>query len=89
MGDAPLWKWIVGGATPLAAVPGVSPYYELGKDKKSDGGSAAADTQDIGNVSDVGSVESQAAARRLARMSKYFTSPTGVMGEPTGSSGVF
>jgi hypothetical protein len=44
---------------------------------------------DIGNIGDVGSLESQAAQRRLARMSKYFTSPTGVLGENTGSSGVF
>lgn len=36
------------------------------------------------------SVEEQAAQRRLARLSKYFTTPTGVMDEPTtGSTGVF
>lgn len=50
---------------------------------------APADTKNVGNVGDVGSIEQQAATRRLARMSKYFTSPTGVMGETTGSSGVF
>jgi hypothetical protein len=47
------------------------------------------EVKDVGNVGDVGSVEQQAASRRLARMSKYFTSPTGVMGDSTGSSGVF
>lgn len=49
----------------------------------------APEVKDVGNVADVGSVESQAASRRLARMSKYFTSPTGVMDSTTGSSGVF
>ena len=47
------------------------------------------EVKDVGNVGDVGSVEQQAAARRLARMSKYFTTPTGVMDSSTGSSGVF
>lgn len=45
--------------------------------------------EEVGNVSDVGSLEQQAAQRRLARMSKYFTTPTGVMDSSTGSSGVF
>jgi len=49
----------------------------------------APEVKDVGNVGDVGSLESQAAARRLARMSKYFTTPTGVMGGETGSAGVF
>lgn len=88
MGSSSWWQWLVGGATPLAAVPGVSPYYELGSDKKSDA-PAAAEKTDVGNVTDVGSVESQAAARRLARLSKYFTTPTGVMESSTGTSGVF
>ena len=44
---------------------------------------------EIGNVGDVGSIEQQAASRKLARMSKYFTSPTGVLDTQTGSSGVF
>lgn len=43
----------------------------------------------VGNVTDVGSLEQQAAQRRLARMSKYFTTPTGVLDTPTGTSGVF
>lgn len=45
--------------------------------------------KDVGNVGDVGSLEQQASARRLARMSKYFTTPTGVMDGQTGSSGIF
>jgi hypothetical protein len=45
--------------------------------------------KDVGNVGDVGSLEQQAASRKLARMSKYFTSPTGVLDTQTGSSGVF
>ena len=49
----------------------------------------APEVKDVGNVGDVGSLEGQAAARRLARMSEYFTTPTGVMGGETGSSGVF
>ncbi len=49
----------------------------------------APEVKDVGNVADVGSVESQAASRRLARMSKYFTSPSGVLDSTTGSSGVF
>ena len=49
----------------------------------------APEVKDVGNVGDVGSLESQAASRRLARMSKYFTTPTGVMDGNTGSSGVF
>ena len=44
---------------------------------------------EVGNVGDVGSLEQQAAQRRLARMSKYFTSPTGVLDTNTGASGVF
>lgn len=36
------------------------------------------------------SVETQAAQRRLARISKYFTSPTGVLNDATvGTTGVF
>jgi len=47
------------------------------------------EVKDVGNVGDVGSLEQQAASRRLARMSKYFTTPTGTFGGETGSSGVF
>ena len=61
----------------------------FGNDKKESAPAPAPEVKDVGNVADVGSVESQAASRRLARMSKYFTSPTGVMDSTTGSSGVF
>jgi hypothetical protein len=45
-------------------------------------------TTDVGNVT-ADSVESQAAQRRLARLSKYFTTPTGVVNAPTtGTTGV-
>lgn len=65
--------------------------WMFGKDKKESAPAPAPapEVKDVGNVADVGSVESQAASRRLARMSKYFTSPTGVMDSTTGSSGVF
>lgn len=49
----------------------------------------AKSTEETGNVADVGSLEDQAATRRLARMSKYFTTPTGVLDNNTGSQGVF
>lgn len=42
-----------------------------------------------GAVNTVESVEAQSAQRRLARLSKYFTSPTGVLDSSTGSTGVF
>lgn len=35
------------------------------------------------------SVEAQSAQRRLARLSRYFTTPTGVLDSSTGSQGVF
>ena len=35
------------------------------------------------------SLDAQASQRRLARMSKYFTSPSGVLDTTTGSAGVF
>ena len=67
--------------------------WMFGGGKKDEGSepepAPAPEVKDVGNVADVGSVESQAASRRLARMSKYFTSPTGVLDSTTGSSGVF
>lgn len=67
--------------------------WMFGNDKKESAPAPAPapapEVKDVGNVADVGSVESQAASRRLARMSKYFTSPSGVMDSSTGSSGVF
>lgn len=45
--------------------------------------------ESIGRVNP-NSIEDQAAQRRLARLSKYFTSPTGVLGDANvGSTGVF
>lgn len=57
--------------------------------KSTNSSSVATSTTDVGNVT-ADSVEAQAAQRRLARLSKYFTSPTGIMTDPsTGSTGVF
>jgi len=60
-------------------------------DKKEENANAATitSTTDTGAVTDVGSTEEQAAQRKLARLSKYFTSPTGVLDVPTGSTGIF
>jgi len=44
---------------------------------------------DTGAAKSLESVETQAAQRRLARMSKYFTSPSGVLDSGTGTTGVF
>lgn len=56
------------------------------KDEGAEGPPAAADTGAVVPES----IEVQAAQRRLARLSKYFTSPTGVLNDSnTGSSGVF
>ena len=68
---------------------GADSMFGEGYRNKDKGSSPAPEVKDVGNVADVGSVESQAASRRLARMSKYFTSPSGVMDSSTGSSGVF
>lgn len=40
-------------------------------------------------VTQENSIEAQSAQRRLARLSRYFTSPSGVMDTPTGSQGIF
>jgi len=50
------------------------------------GGPSAPDT---GALPGAPGIDAQAASRRLARMSKYFTSPTGILDTPTGSAGVF
>ena len=50
---------------------------------------AAEQPSDIGTTQGFDSAENQAARRRLARMSKYFTSPTGTLDTPTGAAGVF
>jgi len=70
------FEWMFGGGDKKEEAPAPPP-------------APAPEVKDVGNVADVGSVESQAASRRLARMSKYFTSPTGIMDSSTGSSGVF
>lgn len=67
------FDWLFGGDKPEPA-PAPAP--------------APAPKPDIGKVKDVGSLEQQAASRRIARLSKYFTSPTGVLDSSTGSSGV-
>jgi len=63
------------------------------KSHESGGASAytppAADVTNTGAVADVGSVETQAAQRRLARLTRYFTTPSGVLNDATGSTGVF
>ena len=41
------------------------------------------------NITEENSVEAQSAQRRLARLSRYFTTPTGIMDSSTGSQGVF
>jgi hypothetical protein len=70
------FDWMFGGGDKKESEPAPAP-------------APAPEVKDVGNVGDVGSVEQQAASRRLARMSKYFTSPTGVLDSTTGSSGVF
>jgi hypothetical protein len=81
------------GVVALMAVAATSTTVAIANsgDKKKPGGAPAPApaATDIGNVGDVGSVDNQAAQRRLARLSKYFTSPTGVMDGSTGSAGVF
>ena len=76
---------LIGGGT--AAAVGA---FSGGKDKSADPTSTytppAANT---GAAKSFESVEAQAAQRRLARLSKYFSSPTGVLGENTGAAGVF
>ena len=53
------------------------------------GTAAAPESTDTGAVGDLGSTEDQSAQRRLARLSKYLTSPSGVLDTPSGSAGVF
>lgn len=67
------------------------PFGDLfkSKDDDSSGPPLPAKVDDTGKVT-ADSVETQAAQRRLARLSKYFTSPTGVLNDPsTGTTGVF
>lgn len=61
-----------------------------GDDKGSEGGGTTpAAPAETGSAVSYESVDTQSAQRRLARLSKYFTSPTGVLDAGTGSSGVF
>jgi len=62
------------------------PLSEFYPDDEEESESAPVDT---GAVDTVDSVEQQSTSRRLARLSKYFTSPSGVLDSPTGSTGVF
>lgn len=60
-----------------------------GGDSGGGGGPAITDTGSV-TPATTESVEAQAAQRRLARLSKYFTSPTGIMQDPnSGTTGVF
>jgi hypothetical protein len=62
------------------------PFSEFFMDNEEEAEPAPADT---GAVDTIDSVEQQSTSRRLARLSKYFTSPSGVLDSPTGSTGVF
>ena len=42
-----------------------------------------------GSATSLESIETQAAQRRLARLSRYFTSPTGTLDSGSASTGVF
>lgn len=53
------------------------------------GGTPPPAAPDTGALPGAPSIDAQAAQRRLARLSKYFTSPTGTLDTPTGSAGVF
>jgi hypothetical protein len=66
---------------------GVAKMIGGGKDES--GAAPAAATAAAPTITGENSVEAQAAQRRLARLSKYFTSPTGVFDGATGSQGVF
>ena len=82
MGDvlAKLPDWVTGGNMITDALGGKQSY---------DSAPAATAPAPVNTITEENSVEAQAAQRRLARLSKYFTSPTGVMDSLTGSQGVF
>ena len=74
----------------MAGVGGAAAGGAFSGGKDSGGGGAPAPVAtDTGAIKGVESVETQAANRRLARMSKYFTSPTGILDSTTGAQGVF
>jgi hypothetical protein len=60
-----------------------------GLKKDEAGGAPAAAATTSPTITGENSVEAQSAQRRLARLSRYFTTPTGVMDSETGSQGVF
>lgn len=86
----------VGGTAIVAGAALAGGAYAYGSSvaagsAKSDGGGSpvSAAATETGTVT-AESVEAQAAQRRLARLSKYFTSPTGIMQDPnSGTTGVF
>ena len=78
---------VIGAGVGGAAMGGA---FSGGGDSGGGGGAApATPPADTGALPGAPSIDSQAASRRLARMSKYFTSPSGVLDTPTGSAGVF
>jgi hypothetical protein len=57
--------------------------------KKDEASAPAAAATTSSTIIGENSVEAQSAQRRLARLSRYFTTPTGVLDTATGSQGVF
>lgn len=86
-GDPVTTALILGGIGAGAGVGAATGMF--GGDDPEPAPSAYTPPTDTGAAKDAESVDAQAAQRRLARLSKYFTSPTGVLDAPTGSSGVF
>lgn len=81
---------VVGGAgAGIAALSGAFDAPEENGGGAAPASNYVAPSNETGAITDVGDVETQAAQRRLARLSKYFTSPTGVLDTPTGTTGVF
>ena len=70
--------WVTGGNMITDAL-GVSAEDET----------APAAVSESPTITEENSVEAQSAQRRLARLSRYFTTPTGVLDSATGSTGVF
>lgn len=71
--------WVTGGNMITDAL-GVSAEDET---------APAAAASESPTITGENSVEAQSAQRRLARLSRYFTTPTGIMDSATGSQGVF
>jgi hypothetical protein len=65
-------------------------YSILGKDVGGENAGTETGPMDTGEITTTEDVEAQAAQRRLARLSKYFTSPLGILDNATtGSQRVF